>query len=393
MSYASPHPTPVKIGVIGGSGVYKLSCLQDPITYDIDTPFGKPSGPVCVANVRLGGSGSDNGGGHVVCAFLPRHGPHHSHNPSEVNYRANICAMRQLGVEYILAINAVGSLDEKYKPGDLVLVDQFIDRTVRRESSFFAGIGVVAHADFAFPTSRAFSQLAFEALCETFPHSRRSPGGNLTAEQIEPAVVHARARTAGDAAPPHIDGLDHDFAIHASGTLVVMEGPQFSTRAESLSNKHSLKGHMIGMTSCPEAKLAREAEIVYATVAMVTDNDAWQHEVPHVDVQSVMRVVKENGVKAQLYPPAILGKLGAVLGLVVGGTTGSPAVADAGDIVANNSAAGAKGVSSVSRQALEEDPARNAMQFGVMTAPDFISDAAKTKLGAVYGKKYPALCK
>lgn len=194
----------------------------------MDTPFGRPSGLVCVAKVR-----------NVTCAFIPRHGPHHSFNPTQVNYRANICALKQLGVKYVLAINAVGSLDDRYQPGDLVVVDQLIDRTYGRKSTFFEG-GIVVHADFAHPTSHLFSKLAYTAMLHCFPGV-----GEGTA----------------------------DFSIHPSGTLVTMEGPQFSTKAESLMNKQ-LGGHLIGMTASTQAKLAREAEMAYCLVAMVTDMDA-----------------------------------------------------------------------------------------------------------------------
>lgn len=363
-TYTSPHPTPVRLGVIGGSGVYKLSCLQDPHYYTIATPFGNPSGPICVANIVSVESPAES----VACAFLPRHGEHHSHNPSEVNYRANIYALKLLGVEFVVAINAVGSLHPDYVPGDLVLVDQLIDKTVRRESTFFSGMGVVAHVDFAFPTSDALSKVAFQAICETFPAARRSAGEGKKALGDHINIASSR-KTIDDAAAATVDA---NFTVHASGTLCVMEGPQFSTRAESLGNKHALNGHLIGMTTCPEAKLAREAEMVFACVAMVTDTDAWQHEVAHVDVASVLRVVKANGVKAQLYPPAILLKVAEKLGLVSAGSGHTTTEDDERD--------GA---------ALTADPARDAMRWAVMTHAEFIPAAAKEMMGPILGDKYP----
>lgn len=302
--YGSPHPHPVLIGVIGGSGVYKLEGLENPVYYDIATPYGSPSGSVCVAAVDG-----------VACAFLPRHGPHHCLNPTEVNYRANICAMRQLGVEYLIAINAVGSLDAAYTPGDLVLCDQIIDRTVARPSTFFEG-GVVAHVDFAHPTSQQLSEVVFGALLECFPG----------------AVV----------------GGDGGFTVHRRGTLVTMEGPQFSTRAESLFNKQ-IGGHLIGMTSATEAKLAREAAVAYAVVAMVTDMDAWS-DAPHVDVSAVMAVMAANVEKAQRYPLAIVKAVNANL---------------------------------------FDDPAHHALDFAVMTKPEHMSVELKQRLAPLLAKKLP----
>lgn len=301
--YVNPHSEPVRFGVIGGSGVYKLDCLHDPIYYEVDTPFGKPSGPICVARVEG-----------VLTAFLPRHGTHHSLNPSEVNYRANICAMKIMGVAYLLAINAVGSLDANYRPGDLAIVSQLIDKTVKRENTFFGG-GVVAHVDFAHPTSQQMSSIAFTAMQACFPEV---PAG-----------------TAG-------------WKIHPTGTLCVMEGPQFSTKAESLLNKQ-LGGHMIGMTSCPEAKLAREAEMAYMIVAMVTDMDAWSDE-PHVDVLAVMKAMAANSAKAQKYPAAILTAL---------------------------------------QEHVKEDPAHSALQYTIMTKPEAMSVELKEQLAPLVAAKYP----
>lgn len=301
--YANPHPEPVTIAVIGGSGVYKLDCLEDAKYYDITTPFGAPSAAVCVAKV----SG-------VTCAFLPRHGQHHQHNPSEVNYRANICALKQLGVRYIIAINAAGSLDADYVPGDLVVCDQLVDRTFARKSTFFDN-GVVAHVDFAHPMSRTLRTLTAEALRDCFPEVAAGKGA---------------------------------FKIHNTGTIVTMEGPQFSTKAESLLNKQ-LGGHLIGMTTSTEAKLAREAEIAYVTVAMVTDMDAWS-DAPHVDTAQVMKVVAANAEKAQRYPPVIIKAL------------------------ADN---------------LYDDPAHHALTHAIVTKMDFLTQEVRERLAPIVAEKYP----
>lgn len=301
--YASPHPEPVVIAVIGGSGVYKLDCLEDQKLYDMTTPFGKPSDQICVAKV----SG-------VTCAFLPRHGVHHQHNPSEVNYRANICALKQLGVRYIIAINAAGSLDEKYAPGDLVVCDQLIDRTFNRTSTFFDN-GIVAHVDFAHPMSRTLRTVTLEAMRECFPE-----------------VWEGKSK----------------FKIHSTGTIVTMEGPQFSTKAESLANKQ-LGGHLIGMTTSTEAKLAREAEIAYMTVAMVTDMDAWS-DAPHVDTVQVMKVVAANVEKAQKYPPAIIKALS---------------------------------------ENLYDDPAHHALANAIMTKPEALTPEIRQRMAPIIAKKYP----
>lgn len=302
-AYANPHPEPVLIGVIGGSGVYKLNWLQDAKYYNIDTPFGRPSADVCVAKVDG-----------ITAAFLPRHGVHHTLTPSEVNYQANICALKQMGVRYIIAINAVGSLDARYRPGDLVLVDQMIDKTMGRKSTFF-GNGIVSHVDFAFPTSKKMIEVAHAAMLECFPEVKQGTAG---------------------------------WSIHPSGTLVTMEGPQFSTKAESLSNKQ-IGGHLIGMTASTEARLAREAEMAYLTVAMVTDMDAWSDE-PHVDVSIVMKTVHDNAEKAQLYPPFIIRAV---------------------------SAAGL------------DDPAHDSLKYAIVTPPEGVPAETRARLAPLLAKKYP----
>jgi 5'-methylthioadenosine phosphorylase len=210
-----------KIGVIGGSALYSIDGLTDIEKVDIDTPFGKPSDLITVG--KLGGVG---------VAFLPRHGKGHHLSPTEVPYRANIYALKSLGVGRIISVSAVGSLKEAIKPGDLVIPDQLIDRTRNRVNSFFDG-GIVAHIIFAEPFCPVLSQIIFAA-----------------AEEI-------------------------DTTVHQGGTYVVMEGPAFSTRTESHLYR-SWGASLIGMTALPEAKLAREAEICYATIAGVTDYDCWQ---------------------------------------------------------------------------------------------------------------------
>ena len=210
-----------KIGVIGGSALYSIDGLTDIEKVDIDTPFGKPSDHITVG--KLGGVG---------VAFLPRHGKGHRLSPTEVPYRANIYALKSLGVGWIISVSAVGSLREGLEPGDLVIPDQLIDRTRNRVSSFFDG-GIVAHILFAEPFCSVLSQALFKA-----------------AKEI-------------------------DSATHQGGTYLVMEGPAFSTRAESHLYR-SWGASLIGMTALPEAKLAREAEICYATIAGVTDYDCWQ---------------------------------------------------------------------------------------------------------------------
>jgi 5'-methylthioadenosine phosphorylase len=209
------------LGVLGGSGLYDLDGLTDVREHAVTTPFGEPSAPVVAG--RLGEA-------HLL--FLPRHGRGHRFLPSEINYRANVHALRQLGAERVLSISAVGSLKEGIAPGDVIVVDQFIDRTYRRATSFF-GDGVVGHVSFAHPVCDALA-----------------------------GVVTVAAGAAG-------------FAnVHRGGTYVCMEGPQFSTRAESIL--HGAWGaHAIGMTAATEAKLCREAELCFAALALVTDYDAW----------------------------------------------------------------------------------------------------------------------
>jgi 5'-methylthioadenosine phosphorylase len=232
------------LAVIGGSGVYAIEGLQNPRWVKAESSFGRASDEVLVGEL---------GGGSV--AFLPRHGRGHRIPPSQVNYRANIDALKRLGATDIVSVSAVGSLREQLPPGAFVIVDQFIDRTFAREKSFF-GEGLVAHVSMAHP------------VCARL-------GGHL----------QAAARAAG------IDA-------RRGGTYLVMEGPQFSTLAESELYR-SWKCDVIGMTNMPEAKLAREAEICYATVAMVTDYDCWHPGHDAVTVEAIIKVLTDNADRAR----------------------------------------------------------------------------------------------
>ena len=243
------------IGVIGGSGVYQIDGLEGASWVRVKTPWGKPSDEVLVG--RLDG---------IAMAFLPRHGRGHVHAPSDVPYRANIDALKRLGCTDVVAVSAVGSLREDYRPGDFVIVDQYIDRTFARPKSFF-GSGCVAHVGFAHPACPRLS-----AACAT------------------------AARAAG-------------VTVHASATYVAMEGPQFSTLAESRMYR-SWGADIIGMTGMPEAKLAREAELCYASVAMVTDYDCWHPGHDAVDVAQVIRTLTANAGNAR----ALVARLPALLG-------------------------------------------------------------------------------
>ncbi|MBW4568746.1 MAG: S-methyl-5'-thioadenosine phosphorylase [Tolypothrix carrinoi HA7290-LM1] len=236
-----------KIGIIGGSGLYKMDALKDVEEVHVDTPFGSPSDALILGT--LDGT---------QVAFLARHGRNHTLLPSELPFRANIYAMKQLGVEYLISASAVGSLKEEAKPLDMVVPDQFIDRTKNRVSTFF-GEGIVAHIAFSDP------------VC-----------GNL-------------AGVLGDA----IASLNlPNVSLHRGGTYVCMEGPAFSTKAESHLYR-SWGATVIGMTNLPEAKLAREAEIAYATLALVTDYDCWHSDHDSVTVEMVIANLQRNAVNAQ----------------------------------------------------------------------------------------------
>ena len=232
------------LGIVGGSGFYNLPGIENAHWEKVMTPWGAPSDEIMFAEI-----------GGLPIRFLPRHGRGHPVPPSAINYRANIDALKRAGVTDLVSISACGSLRENLPPGHFVLVDQFVDRTFAREKSFF-GPGLVAHVSVADPVS--------------------------------PLLVEALANAA-----------DHeDIAYTRGGTYLVMEGPQFSTRAES--NLYRSWGmDVIGMTNMPEAKLAREAEICYATVAMVTDYDCWHDDHDDVDVAAIIAIMKDNTEKAQ----------------------------------------------------------------------------------------------
>ncbi|HEY4185650.1 MAG TPA: S-methyl-5'-thioadenosine phosphorylase [Polyangia bacterium] len=252
------------LGVFGGSGLYDLPGLTDVRERTLDTPFGAPSGPVVVGRV-----------GATTVAFLARHGRGHRFSPSEINYRANVHAFKQLGVSRVLSISAVGSLRDSIAPGDLVLVDQFIDKTHGRASSFF-GQGIVGHVSFADP------------VC------------------LEWARVVAQAAALGDETPDGGAGR----RLHLTGTYVCMEGPQFSTRAES--NLHRSWGaDVIGMTAATEAKLVREAEMCFALLALSTDYDCWRADEAAVTVGSVVEVLKANVARAEAIVVALASLGGA----------------------------------------------------------------------------------
>ncbi len=228
-----------KIAVIGGSGLYDIEGLQDIEEVDINTPFGRPSDKIVVG--KLEGVG---------VAFLPRHGRGHRILPTEVPYRANIYALKSLGAERIIGINSVGSLKEEFKPNDLLIPDQLIDRTRQRANTFF-GEGIVAHVPFGEPFCPSLGQLVYKA-----------------------------AKDAG-------------ATVHKGGTYVVMEGPAFSTKAESMLYR-SWGADVIGMTALPEAKLAREAEICYAVIACVTDYDCWRRGHDAVTAEMIINRLRQN---------------------------------------------------------------------------------------------------
>ena len=232
------------LGITGGSGIYDLPGLEDVREERVSTPWGEPSDALRIGRI---------GGTQVV--FMPRHGRGHRLAPSGINYRANIDALKRAGVTDLVSFSACGSFKEELSPGTFVLVDDFVDRTLRRESSFF-GNGCVAHVSFARPVGPALQDLV----------ARAAEGEGI--------------------------------AIRRGGTAVCMEGPQFSTLAESLTYK-GLGYDVIHMTSMPEAKLAREAEITYAVVAMVTDYDCWHAVHGPVDVASLLAVMHENAGKAR----------------------------------------------------------------------------------------------
>ena len=252
------------IGIIGGTGLYSLENLVDQRWVRVDSPFGRPSDELLFG--RLGDQD---------IVFLPRHGRGHRVPPHEINFLANIDALKRAGVTQVISVSAVGSLRGDVPPGHFVLVDQFIDRTLRSPKTFF-GTGLVAHVALGHPTCRRLiDHLAVAA-----------------------AAVPVPARK--------------------GGTYVVMNGPQFSTMAESEMHR-GFKADVVGMTNMPEAKLAREAELCYATVAMVTDFDCWHPDHDHVDVPSVIKVMHQNAANARSLLQAVIPRLGTDAGPCVHG--------------------------------------------------------------------------
>ncbi len=283
----------IDIGIIGGSGVYEFEGLEDIKKIDINTPFGRPSDSIVTGRVN-----------NLRVAFLPRHGKGHYLIPSKVNYRANIFALKKLGVNKIIGVSAVGSMKKELAPGDLVIVDQFFDRTKNRESTFFSN-GLVSHIGFGQP------------VCE---------------ELI--GLINRESQ-------------DKDLKVHKGGTYICIEGPQFSTYAESRIYR-SWGVDVIGMTAIPEAKLAREAEICYATMAFITDYDCWNKEHEAVTAEMVVGQVKENSCNAK----AILKDIFLAL-------------------EENN---------------IKECSCRNALKPAIQTAPEAIDETMKEKLNILVNK-------
>jgi 5'-methylthioadenosine phosphorylase len=287
--------TDTVIGIIGGSGVYDIDGLKDATWQSVDSPWGKPSDDIL--------TGTLDG---VKMAFLPRHGRGHIHSPTTVPYRANIDALKRLGVSDVISVSACGSFREEMAPGDFVIVDQFIDRTIAREKSFF-GTGCVAHVSVAHPTCPRLSDA-----CEV------------------------AARGAG-------------ITVHKGGTYLAMEGPQFSTLAESRMYREVWGCDVIGMTNMPEAKLAREAELCYASVAMITDYDSWHPDHGEVDVTEIIKTLTGNADKAR----NLVSRLPALLT-----ATRTPC----------------------------EHHCDRALEYAILTAPDARDPALVAKLDAVAGR-------
>jgi 5'-methylthioadenosine phosphorylase len=285
----------VKIGIIGGSGLYKMEALKEVQEVEIDTPFGKPSDALIVGKLD-----------DTPVAFLARHGRNHTLSPSELPFRANIYAMKSLGVEYLISASAVGSLKAEAKPLDMVIPDQFIDRTKGRASTFF-GEGVIAHIAFGDPVCPKLAGILGDAIAAL----------NLP-----------------------------DITLHQGGTYVCMEGPAFSTKAES-NLYRSWGATIIGMTNLPEAKLAREAEIAYATLAMVTDYDCWHPDHDSVTVELVIGNLMKNAVNAQQIIRETVKRLS---------------------------------------QAMPESEAHSALKFAIITPLDKAPAATKEKLGLLLNK-------
>jgi len=284
-----------KIAIIGGSGIYDIDGLVGATWTDVETPWGTPSDQVLTGKLN-----------DVDMVFLPRHGRGHVYSPTTVPYRANIDALKRLGVTDVISVSACGSFRDEMAPGDFVVVDQFIDRTFAREKSFF-GTGCVAHVSVAHPTC--------------------------------PRLSAACVQAASDAG----------ITVHNGGTYLAMEGPQFSSIAESKMYRESWGADVIGMTNMPEAKLAREAELCYASVAMITDYDSWHPEHGSVDITSIIATLQGNAGKAR----DLVGRLPSLLG-----------------------------------QEREDCPhgCDKALEFAIMTAPDKRDPDLVAKLDAIAGR-------
>jgi 5'-methylthioadenosine phosphorylase len=303
------------LGVLGGSGLYDLGGLEDVREHVVTTPFGDPSAPVVAG--RLGGA---------RVLFLPRHGRGHRLLPSEINYRANVHALKQLGAARVLSVSAVGSLKGSLAPGDVVAVDQFIDRTYRRATSFF-GEGVVGHVSFAEPVCGDLGALVSSAAL----------GAGL---ETPPAAADRDAR----------DGKARGPRLWRGGTYVCMEGPQFSTRAESRLHR-SWGADVIGMTAATEAKLCREAELCFSALAFVTDFDSWHEDDEPVTVEAVVATFRANVARA-----------GEIIRRVL------PLVDQGGQDGERACACG------------------RAAAHAIMTAPEAISATARERLRTLYGR-------
>ncbi len=282
-----------KLAIIGGSGLYDVEEFKKRELLDLSTPWGKPSDHILKTNYN-----------NKEIYFLPRHGRGHYISPSKINFRANIDALKQLGVTDIVSVSAVGSLKEDLSPGKFVIIDQFIDRTFAREKTFFDS-EIVAHVSMAHPTSNGLMNA-----CEAA----------IKKEKID---------------------------YQRNGTYVVMEGPQFSTLAESKLYR-SWKADVIGMTNMPEAKLAREAEIRYASVSMVTDYDCWHPDHENVDVQQVIKVLLGNAAKAK-------------------------------NMIKNL-------IDNFEKYIDEKDPANNCLDVAIITAPEKRTQKTKDKLKTIAGR-------
>lgn len=283
------------IGVIGGSGVYEIDGLEDAKWTEVDSPWGTPSDAILTG--RLNG---------VNMAFLPRHGRGHIHSPTTVPYRANIDALKRLGVTDVISVSACGSFREEMAPGHFVIVDQFIDRTFAREKSFF-GTGLVAHVSVAHPTCPRLGDACYEA------------------------------------------ALAEGITVHKGGTYLAMEGPQFSSLAESKLYREVWGCDVIGMTNMPEAKLAREAELCYASVAMVTDYDSWHPDHGEVEITDIIATLTGNSANAKNMVARLPDLLGATRAPCPHGCD-------------------------------------TALEFALMTAPDKRDPALVAKLDAVAGR-------